>query len=126
MEPATKKAKADDGGEGGRLWGGRFTGATDPLMEAFNASIGLDKRMYAQDIQGSVAYARALAKAGLITAEEERSIVKGLQAVLEEWRAGKFVIADGDEDIHTANERRLKEIIGEPAGKLHTGRSHRS
>ncbi len=106
-----------------KLWGGRFTGATDPLMEAFNASIGFDKRLWAVDIQGSQAYARALARAGILTASEADAINAGLDQVAEEWRAGSFTIQEGDEDIHTANERRLTELIGAVAGKLHTGRS---
>eukprot|EP00043_Microstomoeca_roanoka_P020113 m.237510 g.237510 ORF g.237510 m.237510 type:complete len:467 (-) comp17109_c1_seq1:6080-7480(-) len=110
-------------GEQGKLWGGRFTGATDPLMAAFNASISVDKRMYAQDIEGSRAYACALEKCGLISAEERDALTSGLQTVLAEWKAGEFVLLPSDEDIHTANERRLKEIVGDVAGKLHTGRS---
>ena len=106
-----------------RLWGGRFTGATDPLMEAFNASIHVDKRMWRADIRGSQAYARAIGAAGMLTQAESDAIVKGLDAVAAEWAAGAFVLQPGDEDIHTANERRLTELIGPVAGKLHTGRS---
>ncbi len=106
-----------------KLWGGRFTGATDPLMEAFNASIGFDQRLWAVDIQGSQAYARALARAGILTDAEAAAICAGLDRVAEEWRNGTFTIQAGDEDIHTANERRLTELIGAVAGKLHTGRS---
>lgn len=106
-----------------KLWGGRFTGATDPLMEQFNASIGFDKRLWAVDIQGSQAYARGLALAGILTNDEAEQIVAGLEQVAEEWRRGEFVIKANDEDIHTANERRLTELIGAVAGKLHTGRS---
>ena len=106
-----------------KLWGGRFTGATDPLMEAFNASIGFDKRLWAVDIQGSQAYARALAHANILTTAEADAINAGLDQVAEEWRNGSFAIQEGDEDIHTANERRLTELIGAVAGKLHTGRS---
>lgn len=106
-----------------KLWGGRFSGAVDPLMDAFNASIHFDKRMYAADCIGSIAYAKALAKNGIISEAERDQLVEGLQAVMEEWEAGKFVIVAGDEDIHTANERRLGELIGSVAGKLHTGRS---
>lgn len=106
-----------------KLWGGRFTGETDPLMEAFNASIGFDKRMWEVDILGSQAYARALARSGIITTEEATEIVEGLNQVATEWEQGTFTIQDGDEDIHTANERRLTERIGAVAGKLHTGRS---
>lgn len=106
-----------------KLWGGRFTGATDPLMEQFNASIHFDKRLWAVDIQGSQAYARGLARAGILTNEEAEQIVAGLERVADEWRQGEFVLKPNDEDIHTANERRLTELIGAVAGKLHTGRS---
>lgn len=106
-----------------KLWGGRFTGATDPLMEQFNASIGFDRRFWRVDIQGSQAYARGLVHAGILSTEEAEEIVAGLAQVEAEWAAGNFVIQDGDEDIHTANERRLTELLGAVAGKLHTGRS---
>lgn len=106
-----------------KLWGGRFTGATDPLMEQFNASFGFDRRLWRADIQGSQAYARALAKAGLLTDAEAATLVDGLDQVAAEWTAGTFAIDLGDEDIHTANERRLTEIVGAVGGKLHTGRS---
>jgi argininosuccinate lyase len=106
-----------------KLWGGRFTGATDPLMEAFNASIAFDRRLWRADIQGSQAYARALARAGIITEAESDQIVHGLDQVAAEWADDRFALAPGDEDIHTANERRLTELIGPAAGKLHTGRS---
>ncbi|KAG1458302.1 hypothetical protein G6F56_006427 [Rhizopus delemar] len=106
-----------------KLWGGRFSGAVDPLMDAFNASIHFDKRMYAADCTGSIAYAKALAKNSIITAAESEKLVEGLEAVRKEWEQGVFEIKPGDEDIHTANERRLGEIIGPLAGKLHTGRS---
>uniref|UniRef100_A0A4W3JU53 Argininosuccinate lyase n=1 Tax=Callorhinchus milii TaxID=7868 RepID=A0A4W3JU53_CALMI len=105
------------------LWGGRFVGAIDPIMEKFNASIDYDKRMWAADIQGSQAYVKTLEKAGLVTAPEMVQILKGLDQIYEEWARGTFQIKAGDEDIHTANERRLKELIGEAGGKLHTGRS---
>ncbi|XP_072043943.1 LOW QUALITY PROTEIN: argininosuccinate lyase-like [Amphiura filiformis] len=107
----------------GKLWGGRFTGETDPIMEQFNASIGYDKRMWKADIQGSQAYVKALHKVDIVTEEEMNLILDGLKKVGQEWEAGTFTIEKGDEDIHTANERRLKELIGQPAGKLHTGRS---
>lgn len=106
-----------------KLWGGRFTGKTDPLMEKFNESLPFDKRMWAEDIRGSQAYAKALSKAGILTKSEAETIVEGLSKVYEEWKAGAFVIKQGDEDIHTANERRLTELIGAVGGKLHTGRS---
>ncbi|KAJ2682806.1 argininosuccinate lyase [Coemansia spiralis] len=106
-----------------KLWGGRFSGETDPLMEAFNESIHFDRRMFAADIRGSQAYAKALCRQGILTADEQQALDSGLSAVLAEWQAGKFEIRSGDEDIHTANERRLGEIVGAVAGKLHTGRS---
>ncbi|KAG5184655.1 argininosuccinate lyase [Tribonema minus] len=106
-----------------RLWGGRFRTDTDPVMEKFNNSINFDRRMWAQDINGSQAYAKALAVAGILTTEEAQSIHDGLEKVREEWAAGSFAIEAGDEDIHTANERRLTELIGEAGKKLHTGRS---
>jgi len=106
-----------------KLWGGRFTGANDPLMEAFNASISFDKRMWRADLTGSQAYARALARSGIITSDEAETLVAGLERVADEWAAGKFELRPGDEDIHTANERRLTELLGDVAGKLHTGRS---
>ncbi|XP_078598355.1 argininosuccinate lyase-like [Branchiostoma floridae x Branchiostoma japonicum] len=109
--------------EGSKLWGGRFTGGVDPVMEKFNASIGFDKRMWEADIKGSQAYVRALGKVGLVSKDEMEEIYEGLGKVAIEWQNGTFEIQPSDEDIHTANERRLKELIGPAAGKLHTGRS---
>ena len=106
-----------------KLWGGRFSGETDALMRRFNDSVGFDIRLWDADIRGSMAYADALAKAGVITKKEAAALVKGLKAVHGEFAADAFVVKDGDEDIHTAVERRLKEIVGDVAGKLHTGRS---
>ncbi|MBV7338315.1 argininosuccinate lyase [Chloroflexi bacterium TSY] len=106
-----------------KLWGGRFTGETDPLMEQFNASVGFDQRMWRADILGSQAYATALARARIITQQEADQICGGLEEVATEWASGSFALQPGDEDIHTANERRLTELIGPVAGKLHTGRS---
>ncbi|KAK7467032.1 argininosuccinate lyase [Stygiomarasmius scandens] len=106
-----------------KLWGGRFTGQTDPLMHEFNQSLGYDQRMHAADIKGSIAYTKALTRIGILTEEEETKIIHGLEAVGKEWQDGQFVIKPDDEDIHTANERRLSEIIGPLGGKLHTGRS---
>jgi len=101
-----------------------FTGKVDPLMEKFNASISFDKRMAQADVIGSQAYAKALARSGIITEKERDALVTGLQQVGEEWKNGTFEISPRDEDIHTANERRLTEIIGSDiGGKLHTGRS---
>ncbi|XP_054907617.1 argininosuccinate lyase [Poeciliopsis prolifica] len=109
--------------EGSKLWGGRFVGDTDPIMEKFNASITYDQRMWDADIRGSKAYVKALKKANLVSTEEMEQILQGMDQISEEWSKGAFLIKPEDEDIHTANERRLKELIGAPAGKLHTGRS---
>ncbi|XP_014778296.1 argininosuccinate lyase [Octopus bimaculoides] len=109
--------------EAGKLWGGRFSGKIDPIMEKFNASISYDKRMWEEDLQGSVAYAKAIQRIGLLSEKECDLIVEGLHKILVEWREKKFELHPSDEDIHTANERRLKELIGEVGGKLHTGRS---
>jgi len=106
-----------------KLWGGRFEGVPDDLMERFNASIGFDWRLWAADVEGSVAYARALERAGLLTADERDQLIQGLEAVAQEFEAGEFEIVLSDEDIHTAVERRLGELVGQVAGKLHTGRS---
>ncbi len=105
------------------LWGGRFSQKLDQAAWALNASIGFDRRMADQDIQGSLAWAQALEKAGILTAEECTTLCYGLQAVQEEFSAGVFEYAESDEDIHTAVERRLGELAGPLAGKLHTGRS---
>ena len=106
-----------------KLWGGRFSEAQDPLMEKFNESLSFDKRMWREDVDGSVGYSSALARAGVITEAERDEIHRGLKLVAEEWANGSFEAKAGDEDIHTANERRLTELIGDVAGKLHTGRS---
>ncbi len=108
---------------GKQLWGGRFSGQTDPQMWALNASIMTDRRLAFHDIRGSQAWVRALQKAGVLTAEEAQTLQTGLQAVAEEFAGGQFVFAPSDEDIHTAVERRLRELVGDVAGKLHTGRS---
>ncbi|KAI1820414.1 argininosuccinate lyase [Xylaria intraflava] len=116
---ASEKAPAEN-----MLWGGRFTGGLDPLMLKYNASILYDKFLYKEDILGSIAFARANAKSGIISNDEFAEIERGLREVQKEWEADTFVIMPNDEDIHTANERRLGEIIGkDTAGKLHTGRS---
>ncbi len=106
------------------LWGSAlYSEPSDAHLRKLNDSIGFDRRLYAQDIAGSAAYARAIQAAGVITAEEADLIVDGLAQVKAEFERGTFVIAEGDEDIHTAVERRLTELIGAVGGKLHTGRS---
>lgn len=107
-----------------KLWGGRFTGATDPLMDLYNASLPYDKIMYDADLTGTKVYTEGLQKIDLLTTEELSEIHRGLEVIRQEWKDDKFIIKAGDEDIHTANERRLGEIIGKHiAGKVHTGRS---
>ncbi|MFH1069457.1 MAG: lyase family protein, partial [Candidatus Glassbacteria bacterium] len=106
-----------------KLWSGRFSGATDKLMEHFNASIGFDRRLWREDIEGSRAYAEALGRSGLITEAECASLIEGLEQVSGEIEGGRFIWSESDEDIHMAVERRLTEIIGPVGGKLHTGRS---
>uniref|UniRef100_A0A8C3JTV3 ARLY lyase n=1 Tax=Calidris pygmaea TaxID=425635 RepID=A0A8C3JTV3_9CHAR len=108
---------------GDKMMGGRFVGSTDPIMEMLSASITIDQRLAEVDIQGSMAYAKALEKAGILSKTELEKILSGLEKISEEWSKGVFVVTQTDEDIHTANERRLKELIGDIAGKLHTGRS---
>jgi argininosuccinate lyase len=105
------------------LWGGRFETETNALMRRFNDSIGFDRRLYAADVQGSIAYARALVGAGLLDAGDCERLVEGLEQVRAEFDAGTFQVQPSDEDIHTAVERRLGELVGPLAGKLHTGRS---
>uniref|UniRef100_A0A8C9XAP1 Argininosuccinate lyase n=1 Tax=Sander lucioperca TaxID=283035 RepID=A0A8C9XAP1_SANLU len=96
--------------DGSKLWGGRFVGDNDPIMEKFNASIAYDQRMWDADIRGSKAYVKALEKAKLVTTDEMTQILQGLDQIFEEWSKNVFVIKPGDEDIHTANERRLKVV----------------
>ena len=105
------------------LWGGRFDKPPDELFARFNNSFYFDWRMYDADIRGSLAYAQALQRAQLLTAKEADAIARGLEQVRAEFARGEFVSHSNDEDIHTAVERRLFELIGEPAHKLHTGRS---
>lgn len=106
-----------------KLWGGRFAKETDQLVHQFNASIDFDMRLAPQDIIGSIAWAKGLAKAGIITDEERERLIGGLESVRGEIEKGHFEIQPHDEDVHTAVERRLTEIVGDVGGKLHTGRS---
>jgi argininosuccinate lyase len=105
------------------LWGGRFRGKLDKAAFLLNASLPFDKRLALQDVKGSAAWAEAITRAGVLTEDESQRIVSGLEAVEAEFESGSFTFADSDEDIHTAVERRLGELIGPLAGKLHTGRS---
>lgn len=104
------------------LWEGRLPGEPDATMWDFTVDTS-DRRLLIVDIEGSVAHVHMLRAAGLITAEDGEEILSGLGHILKEAKAGEFVFAPGDEDVHTAVERRLGELVGSVAGKLHTGRS---
>jgi argininosuccinate lyase len=106
-----------------KVWGGRFREKTNRLVEDFTVSLAVDRRLYDQDIQGSIAHCKTLEKARVLTPRETRTIVRGLDAVKQELDRGRFRFASHDEDIHMAIERRLTELIGPLGGKLHTGRS---
>lgn len=105
------------------LWSGRYEQAAAEAVRKLNDSLSFDQRLYASDIACSIAYAQALHKAGVLNDAEIALIVSGLQQVRAEFDSGAFQFAAGDEDIHTAVERRLTELIGAVGGKLHTGRS---
>lgn len=106
-----------------KLWGGRFSKNTNELVDAFNASISFDKRLYHEDIRGSMAHARMLAQCGIISQDDADAIVKGLQDILKDIEAGKFEFATDLEDIHMNIEARLTERIGAAGARLHTARS---
>ncbi|MGH1458790.1 MAG: argininosuccinate lyase [Paracoccaceae bacterium] len=106
-----------------QMWGGRFAAGPDAIMEAINASISYDQRMAPQDIAGSRAHAAMLAATGIVTDKDAETMREGLLTVLSEIEGGTFEFSTALEDIHMNVEARLKEIIGEPAGRLHTGRS---
>ena len=105
------------------MWGGRFAAGPDAIMQAINASIGFDQRLYAQDIAGSRAHAAMLAACGILTHRDAEAIGEGLLTVLSEIESGQFTFRTDLEDIHLNVESRLTEIIGEPGKRLHTGRS---
>jgi argininosuccinate lyase len=107
----------------GKAWDGRFREKTNRLVEAFTVSVAVDRRLYAHDIQGSIAHCKTLGKARVLSPGETRTIVRGLESVKTELDRGRFRFAPHDEDIHMAIERRLTELIGPLGGKLHTGRS---
>ncbi|BDW86837.1 MULTISPECIES: argininosuccinate lyase [Roseicyclus] len=105
------------------MWGGRFAAGPDAIMEAINASIGFDKRLARQDIEGSRAHAAMLAATGILSDSDAEAIREGLLTVLSEIESGSFEFSTALEDIHMNVEARLKQVIGEPAGRLHTARS---
>ncbi|ASY70205.1 argininosuccinate lyase [Sinorhizobium fredii] len=106
-----------------QMWGGRFASGPDAIMEEINASIGFDKKLYAQDIRGSIAHATMLAHQGIISAEDKDKIVHGLDTILSEIEGGAFEFSRRLEDIHMNIEARLAALIGPAAGRLHTARS---
>ncbi|OAP43491.1 argininosuccinate lyase [Sinorhizobium glycinis] len=106
-----------------QMWGGRFASGPDAIMEEINASIGFDKKLYAQDIRGSIAHATMLAHQGIISAEDKDKIVHGLDTILSEIESGAFEFSRRLEDIHMNVEARLATLIGPAAGRLHTARS---
>ncbi|MEM6811724.1 MAG: argininosuccinate lyase [Pseudomonadota bacterium] len=106
-----------------KMWGGRFEATPDQVMEAINASIDIDQRLWREDIQGSQAHCKMLVKQGIIPEKDGQLILKGLEQIQGEIEAGTFEFSTALEDIHMNIESRLKEIIGDCAGKLHTARS---
>jgi len=112
-----------NGDTANRMWGGRFSTGPDAIMEEINASIGYDRKLYAQDIAGSKAHATMLGKQGIVGAEDVAAILSGLDTVKAEIDAGSFVFKRSLEDIHMNVESRLAELIGPAAGRLHTARS---
>lgn len=114
---------AEDKKTSNQMWGGRFASGPDAIMEEINASIGFDKKLYAQDIDGSVAHATMLAKQGIIKEEDREQIVAGLNTIRAEIESGKFEFSRKLEDIHMNIEARLRDMIGPAAGRLHTARS---
>ena len=106
-----------------QLWGGRFTGETDALVYRFNASIGFDKKLFGQDVEGSIAHVVMLEKQGIITCEEKDAIVKGLTQIRKDVEEGQLAITDQYEDIHSFVEAELIRRIGDAGKKMHTGRS---
>src|ERR671916_585239 len=107
----------------GPLWGGRFGTSPAEAFERLNASIPFDVRLVTYDIRGSIAHAKMLGARGIVSEGESAELVRGLQAVLAEVEGGELSWDLSDEDVHTAVERRLREIVGDVALKLHTGRS---
>lgn len=103
--------------------GGRFSEQMNVTLAQLNNSLAVDKRLYAEDIRGSVAYAEILSEINLITKSELDQIKSAFNIILREWNNDEILLKDDDEDVHSVNERRLIEIIGDVGRKLHTGRS---
>jgi argininosuccinate lyase len=122
MKPSHPKQDPATGGFG-KAWAGRFSEATDPAVEQFTSSFAFDRRLYAYDIQGSVAHVQALRRAKLLTRTEATTLIRGLHDIQGEMDRGLWEVAPSDEDIHMHIERRLTEKVGPVGGKIHTGRS---
>ncbi|HLZ77496.1 argininosuccinate lyase [Phenylobacterium sp.] len=120
---APKSPPPDTAKAGQAMWGGRFSDKPAELMQAINVSIGFDRRLAAQDLEGSRAHAAMLQKTGVITSEDAAAILGGLDAIAAEMDAGSFPFREEYEDIHMNVEARLRELIGPAAGRLHTARS---
>ena len=114
---------AEDKKSSNQMWGRRFASGPAAIMEEINASIGFDKKLYAQDIRGSLAHAEMLAKQGIISAEDLKQIAQGLNSIRVEIENGKFEFSRKLEDIHMNIEARLADEIGLAAKRLHTARS---
>lgn len=106
-----------------KMWAGRFSQKSAKLLDIFNASLEFDRKLYSQDIRGSIAHATMLAKQEIISVDERDTLINGLEQVKKEIESGEFIFDISDEDIHMAVEKRLTQIVGEVGGKLHTARS---
>jgi argininosuccinate lyase len=120
---ATSDRRARGGARATKLWAGRLSGPTSERVEAYTSSLAVDRRLGADDVAGSRAHARMLRSIGVLSAAQHRAIDTGLRAIAAELSSDAFAVSPGDEDIHTAVERRLFELAGPVAGMLHTGRS---
>ena len=106
-----------------KLWGGRFTKETNQLVHNFNASLSFDQKFYHQDIEGSIAHVKMLAKQGILTTEDRDAIIEGLEGIRRDLESGALVFTAEHEDIHSFVEAVLTERIGDAGKRLHTGRS---
>ncbi|MCW8970223.1 MAG: argininosuccinate lyase, partial [Rhodospirillales bacterium] len=123
MNKKTTHNQQNDGKDASTMWGGRFGSGPSAIMEEINASIGFDKRLYAQDIAGSKAHCTMLVARGIIDAADGKAIMDGLERIREEIDSGDFTFKRSLEDIHMNVESRLAELVGDAAGRLHTARS---
>ena len=112
-----------DSAKGQTMWGGRFAATPSDIMEEINASLDIDRRMAEEDIAGSRAHADMLSEMGIISFEDNEAIQDGLDKIVAEMREGTFPFRRELEDIHMNVEARLRELVGEPAGRLHAARS---